>query len=186
MISALIYTIESPDDQLFMLRLYEEYEQLMFWAAGKYLSNIEDKKDVVQDAIVTLIKKLSTIRTLSDAHLRTYIVYTVESKAINLVKRRNIELRLFDELDSAPIGTPIDMMDEKLIQLVLNDAISSIWPKLSLRDKIVLEGKYILGYNDNEIGKMIGCKAGSVRMYLTRARRKAVELMLEVGEFEPL
>lgn len=56
MISALIYTIESPDDQLFMLRLYEEYEQLMFWAAGKYLSNIEDKKDVVQDAIVTLIK----------------------------------------------------------------------------------------------------------------------------------
>lgn len=185
MISALISTIESPDDQLFMLQLYKEHEQLMYWAASKYLTNIEDRRDAVQDAIVTLINNLVTIRKLSENHLRTYVVCTVESKSINLVKRKNIELRLFDDLDSAPVGTPVDFIDEKLFQISMRNTISLIWPKLSMQDKLVLEGKYILGYNDNELGKMLGCKASSVRMYLTRARRKAVELILEVGEFEP-
>ena len=30
------------------------------------------------------------------------------------------------------------------------------------------------------LGEMLGCKASSVRMYLTRAWRKAMELILEV------
>ena len=35
--------IENADDQTFICRLYEEYEQLMFWTAAKYLNNIEDR-----------------------------------------------------------------------------------------------------------------------------------------------
>ena len=61
----------------------------------------------------------------------------------------------------------------------------NVWPQLSTQDKILLESKYILGYNDNEIGKLLGCKASSVRMYLTRARRRAVELISEVKMDDP-
>jgi len=172
--------IENADDQTFICRLYEEYEQLMFWTAAKYLNNIEDRKDAVQDAIIALIRNLETIKRLKDSYLRTYIVYTVESRSINLVKRKNIELRLFDDLDSVPAGTSVDMIEDSLLQMTMRHTISDIWTKLSTQDKILLESKYILGYNDNEIGEMLGCKASSVRMYLTRARRKAMELILEV------
>ena len=54
--------IENADDQTFICRLYEEYEQLMFWTAAKYLNNIEDRKDAVQDAIIALIRNLETIK----------------------------------------------------------------------------------------------------------------------------
>lgn len=172
--------IENADDQTFICRLYEEYEQLMFWTAAKYLNNIEDRKDAVQDAIIALIRNLETIKRLKDSYLRTYIVYIVESRSINLVKRKNIELRLFDDLDSVPVGTSVDMIEDSLLQMTMRHTISDIWTKLSTQDKILLESKYILGYNDNEIGEMLGCKASSVRMYLTRARRKAMELILEV------
>ena len=172
--------IENADDQTFICRLYEEYEQLMFWTAAKYLNNIEDRKAAVQDAIIALIRNLETIKRLKDSYLRTYIVYTVESRSINLVKRKNIELRLFDDLDSVPAGTSVDMIEDSLLQMTMRHTISDIWTKLSTQDKILLESKYILGYNDNEIGEMLGCKASSVRMYLTRARRKAMELILEV------
>lgn len=172
--------IENADDQTFICRLYEEYEQLMFWTAAKYLNNIEDRKDAVQDAIIALIRNLETIKRLKDSYLRTYIVYTVESRSINLVKRKNIELRLFDDLDSVPVGTSVDMIEDSLLQMTMRHTISDIWTKLSTQDKILLESKYILGYNDNEIGEMLGCKASSVHMYLTRARRKAMELILEV------
>ena len=172
--------IENADDQTFICHLYEEYEQLMFWTAAKYLNNIEDRKDAVQDAIIALIRNLETIKRLKDSYLRTYIVYTVESRSINLVKRKNIELRLFDDLDSVPVGTSVDMIEDSLLQMTMRHTISDIWTKLSTQDIILLESKYILGYNDNEIGEMLGCKASSVRMYLTRARRKAMELILEV------
>lgn len=172
--------IENADDQTFICHLYEEYEQLMFWTAAKYLNNIEDRKDAVQDAIIALIRNLETIKRLKDSYLRTYIVYTVESRSINLVKRKNIELRLFDDLDSVPVGTSVDMIEDSLLQMTMRHTISDIWTKLSTQDKILLESKYILRYNDNEIGEMLGCKASSVRMYLTRARRKAMELILEV------
>ena len=172
--------IENEDDQTFICHLYEEYEQLMFWTAAKYLNNIEDRKDAVQDAIIALIRNLETIKRLKDSYLRTYIVYTVESRSINLVKRKNIELRLFDDLDSVPVGTSVDMIEDSLLQMTMRHTISDIWTKLSTQDKILLESKYILGYNDNEIGEMLGCKASSVRMDLTRARRKAMELILEV------
>lgn len=42
-----------------------------------------------------------------------------------------------------------------------------------------MEGKYILGYTDAELADMLGCKKSSVRMKLTRARRRAFQLMTE-------
>ena len=93
MISTIICTIEDTGDQAFICCLYEKYEHLMFWATGKYLKNIEDRKDAMQDSIVALINNLETIKTLKDSYLLTYIVCTVESKSINLAKRRNLELR---------------------------------------------------------------------------------------------
>ena len=185
LITMMICAIEDADDQLFMCRLYEEYEQLMFWAASKYLNNIEDRKDAVQDAIVALIKNIATLKTLGDSNLRTYIVCAVESRAINLVKRKNKEQHLFDDLDSIPVGTAVDMIEDKMLQIAMRSSLMNVWPQLSTQDKILLESKYILGYNDNEIGKLLGCKASSVRMYLTRARRRAVELISEVKMDDP-
>lgn len=95
-------------------------------------------------------------------------------------------MRLFDDLDSIPTGASINSAEEYFLQIGIKNKISSIWPKLTTQEKIVLESKYILGYNNNEIGKILGCRANSVRMYLTRARRKALDLLMEVGEFEPL
>lgn len=72
--------IENADDQTFICRLYEEYEQLMFWTAAKYLNNIEDRKDAVQDAIIALIRNLETIKRLKDSYLRTLFIYRALNK----------------------------------------------------------------------------------------------------------
>ena len=176
----IICAIEDADDKLFMCRLYEEYEQLMFWAASKYLNNIEDRQDAVQDAIVALIKNLTTLKNLKDSTLRTYIVCTVESRAINLAKKKSKEQHLFDDLESIPVGTAVDMIEDNLLQIAMKSSLLEVWPRLPIQDQILLESKYILGYNDKELGKILGCKSSSVRMYLTRARRRAVELISEV------
>lgn len=186
LISTIICTIEDTGDQAFICCLYEKYEHLMFWATGKYLKNIEERKDAMQDSIVALINNLETIKTLKDSYLLTYIVCTVESKSINLAKRRNLELRLFEDLDSEPVGTAVNIIEDRLFRVEMESTIFTAWSQLSDKDKILLESKYILGYNDREIGEMIGCKASSVRMYLTRARRKAMKLISEVNQIDSL
>lgn len=186
MISTIICTIEDPDDRVWICRLYETYEPLMFWATGKYLKNVEDRRDALQDAVVALIQNLETIKTLEPPYLRTYIVCTVESRSINLAKRRNLELRLFDNLDRVPVEPAANLTEDHFWQLSAKKALSDIWPKLSAQERVLLESKYILGYQDREIGELLGCKASSVRMYLTRARRKAMELLTEVNQLDSL
>lgn len=47
---------------------------------------------------------------------------------------------------------------------------------------MLLERKYILGYENEELGRMLGCRTDSVRMKLTRARRKVLRLMGKEAE----
>ena len=49
---------------------------------------------------------------------------------------------------------------------------------LSERDWLVLEGKYILGYSQEELSELIGVSPDSIRMILHRARKNARDILL--------
>lgn len=50
-----------------------------------------------------------------------------------------------------------------------------------VEERLLLEQKYVLGWSDNELASMLGIQPQSVRMRLTRAKRKAIQLMKEQG-----
>lgn len=72
-------------------------------------------------------------------------------------------LRLIDHLDT-------------LRRLEL-DVLAQVWPRLDENTRWLLEARYILDYSDGELARELGVKPDSVRMALTRARRKARRLM---------
>ena len=49
--------------------------------------------------------------------------------------------------------------------------------RLAETDRILLEGKYLLEYSDETLAKQLGCRPASVRAKLTRARRRAFQLL---------
>ena len=57
------------------------------------------------------------------------------------------------------------------------DALAQVWPRLDENTRWLLEARYILDYSDGELARELGVKPDSVRMALTRARRKARHLM---------
>ena len=57
------------------------------------------------------------------------------------------------------------------------DALAQVWPRLDENTRWLLEARYILDYSDGELARELGVKPDSVRMALTRARRKARRLM---------
>ena len=74
---------------------------------------------------------------------------------------------------------PETSLDERIISEEQKDRLMQIWGSLPEEDQLLLEGKYILGYKDAELADMLGCKKNSIRMKLTRARRRAFQLMTE-------
>ena len=66
-------------------------------------------------------------------------------------------------------------MDEKKKEFI------KVWDTLPEDTRELLAGKYILRMSDAELAEEFCCSPDSIRMKLTRARRRALEMMKEGG-----
>lgn len=157
--------------------LYQTYARLMHFTAKKYISDPHLCEDVVQDSLARLIQKTDTLRRLESSALTGYIVTTVRNTAINLLKKHDPYQAI--ELDQAEESGALQAAsaEEEVLRRERLGRLTKVWDRLDEETKQVLEGKYILGLSDGELALLLGCKPSSVRMKLTRARRRALALM---------
>ena len=177
---AIIYSMEDePSDRELMDQMYMEFERLMFFTARQYASKTEIAEDIVQESLVRLYGKVQTMKQMKQVVLAAYIRATVRNTAINALRKMNrekdyaadAETDAFTRADQArALDTMMDLSGYRIL-------LSKIWPQLPEEDRLLLEGKYILGYSDQELAAEIGCQANSVRVKLTRARRRALTII---------
>jgi len=175
MIGFICAHVEEPSDQEFMIHLYNEYQRLMFHTAKKYISSPNDQEDVVQDAILCLIRHLDTLRKLEDYRLAVYIVAAVRNTAISLLRKQSRVKRYEEDVPDEELGSASIYHVDLDHGMHVKDMIMEAWEKLSEEDVYLLEGKYIIGYSHAELAQQMGCSEGSVRTRLSRARRRALE-----------
>ena len=163
------------NDQQYIIWLYEEFQPLMYSIVRKYNSNPVVQEDIVQECVLKLIEKVPLLRSFNRYTLAAYIAATTRNASIN-------ELRKADPLplqEPGPSGCITDQNVENDIIHVLfqREKVSLVWRNLSQEDRILLEGRYLLGYSDEEISEILKCKPSSIRMKMTRARRNAMEVL---------
>ena len=193
MISFICAIPQEPDDKAFMLSLYDSYYKLMYSIAYKYVSDIQTVDDIVQDSIVRskqysdapiLYGKIDILKPMPDKVLAGYIVSTVRNTAINRLRVKEYEkdhIAEFTEENVSGADRYVPM-ETLLILAERRKALLDIWPVLPKETQILLKGKYILGYTDQELACQLKCKPSSIRMKLTRARRAALLLLSERNE----
>lgn len=184
MISFICAIPQEPDDKAFMLSLYDSYYKLMYSIAYKYVSDIQTVDDIVQDSIVSLYGKIDILKPMPDKVLAGYIVSTVRNTAINRLRVKEYEkdhIAEFTEENVSGADRYVPM-ETLLILAERRRALLDIWPVLPKETQILLKGKYILGYTDQELACQLKCKPSSIRMKLTRARRAALLLLSERNE----
>ena len=84
-----------------------------------------------------------------------------------------------DEETMNEIPTSELSMEELLLAKEKSSLISLALKKLPDMERILLEGKYLLQYSDEELAEQLDCKPNSIRMGLTRARRHAFSILSE-------
>lgn len=167
------------EDKSFFQRFYEEYKGFLFYMAKQYTASPSECEDLVQDTLVRLLANLEKLKPLSRNKTAKYIALTVRSAFLDREKRLqgNLEITLEDSL--------LEALQELEYPAAAREAnshlrmeLAELKQSLSARDWLVLEGKYILGYTQEELASLIGVTPDSIRMILCRARAKARKILL--------
>lgn len=181
MIPVCILVIENDSDREFMEQLYIQYSRLMFDTVNKICHNFWASEDVVQIALEKLIDKIQLLRSLQRDNRICYVLATCRNLAFNYLRQsKRVTFLPFDEtIDSFESEDCYTSIEEKLDLMRDLDALAAIWSKLDERTRQLLEGRYLSDKTDDELSKELGIKISSVRMALTRARKKAYKLLLD-------
>ncbi len=180
MLPSVIAMMVNDSDRELMTRIFMQYRRLMYSEISKLLPDSCDIEDILQNALIKLCDKIALLRDLDERRRISYIITTVRNLAKNHIRDNHVvSICSFDDdnlnlVDTISNSTNID--EEIIIKEQLKE-LSSIWNILDETSQRLLEGKYILKKSDTELGQMLGINPSSVRMMLTRSRRRALELM---------
>lgn len=181
MIPFCILVIENDDDRDFMISLYNNYKNLMFFEVGKIVKGEYDREDVVQDVLIKLIDKISLLRSRSHDQQINYIISACKHTALNYIRDHSsrTEVSYEDYIDLPDTDHDGHEMDLRMIKGEELETLRRMLPKMDSRSQRLLEGYYFLDMPMAELAKELKIKPSSVRMSLTRARKRALELLQE-------
>ena len=84
-------TVQDPQDQEFILRLYQDHHRLMFFVANKSCSDPYDSEEVVQETLLKLIQKVGVLRGMDPNARLAYISVAVRNTAYSMLRRKSAD-----------------------------------------------------------------------------------------------
>ena len=130
-----------------------------------------------------MIDKIPLLRSRTRDQVVNYIISACKHTALNHIRRQsNKKETPYDDY----VELPDYDQDQYAVELRLIkgeelEALRYVLPQLDQRSRFLLEGYYFLDIPISELADEIGVKPDSVRMSLTRARKKAFTLLKEDG-----
>ena len=175
--------MHSEDDRVFFQQLYMNYELLMFKKALTVLKNEEEALDAVGDACLMLMKRISTLRQLSDMSLRRYIIITVEHASINRLRRlkkANQYTFTMDEECTQELAANETPIEEQIIIAGEKQRLKNAIQKLSERERWILSMRFGEEMTHKQIAQQIGVKTQNIGGILERTYKHLRKILEEV------
>lgn len=146
-----------------------------------YGRGVADTEDIVQDAVLRMLKQLDSFHHRSVQSLQAYLRQTVVNNVrdvVRRVRRRGVPMEPTEDLPaSAP--SPLELAIRRESTERFLEAIATLKPA----DRQAVIWRVELGHSYEEIARQLGkSSADAARMTVTRAlRRLAVALGLDTG-----
>ena len=172
MITWICSVVSDPDDQEFLIELYEEFHALMFSVARRYNNNWMSCEDIVQESLLRLLSCIPRLRKLSEQKLAGYIAVTTRNTTYALLWKEEKNRENCISLESIDIAEDALGLEEIILQKERIEQLAKVCLDLPDEAYYLLTSYYILGYRTEEIAEELGCPPNHVRMKMTRARRQ--------------
>ena len=182
MLAIYLALIDSPSDKEKFTQIYHIYKNLMFSVAMSVLHNNALAEEVVQDSFLKIAKNISVFSDAVCNKHAALVVIIVRNTAIDALRKEQRQMALSYD-DSMLIDDNADSPD---VQNILNGGISGVLEILSEMDhplSDILTLKYVYGYQNIEIAKLLGISAQNVAVRIHRAK-KVLKTKLEEKGYE--
>lgn len=181
MLPLCILAIENDSDREFMTQIYEQYHRLMYSEIYAITRDVWATEDIMHATVERLIEKIELMRSFDRNRLVNYIISASKNNSYNYL---NYERRrsgyCFDEFrDSAYAEDDISRVEDRIDLSGDLRMLAEVWKELDDYTRYLLEARYILNKSYETMAKELGVRADSLRMALTRARKKALRLMMD-------
>ncbi len=161
--------IESPQQQSAFEEIYLTYRNLMFHIANNILNNDDDAEDAVHNAFVAIAENMEKIEVPVCPKTKGYVVTIVESKAIDIYRKKNRHPHL--SLCEEVIGFAVDPAECQ--------GITQCFALLPAQYRHILLLKYRYGYNNRELAHLLQLSEANVIKRTQRAKEKLAQLCKE-------
>lgn len=159
--------------------LYNTYKGLMLHTVRTLTSVAEDREDIIQDSIIALMRNIDTISSLDRCKTAAYIVLTIRRTYYNRAKKDGRMVSVPLEADSLSYATDV-LADTAQMDSDARLDVMALMDALPPYDRMILEAWYLEGCSAEQLASKLNCKPGSIRMILSRVRKRAAKLMREM------
>lgn len=151
-------------------RLYETYEQKIYYCAYGVLQRKEQAEDVTQDVFEQLFKDRKKWLEYDEQHLLQYILRVTKNKAIDVYRRNNRQMDYLnnyrEDKQDRDVENPLD--DYLITEELLEDVVSQL--KEPYRQVFMYRFFYELSFK--ETADILFSREDTVRKQYERARLK--------------
>ena len=155
--------------------LFERYYSAMMGAALRILKNDRDAEDAVQQAGEALYRNIHKIKEVGAEGCYTFVILTVERKALNILKSR-----------ARRKETNIEDIHEQGVEMcsvIDDDEVTTAIKSLSPKERQAILLRFGMGYGVKETAKIMEMSYSATQSLIWRAKGQIEKILTEKGEF---
>lgn len=151
--------------------LYQKFAETMYYVCLRYVKNVPDAEDVLQDGFIKVFKNLANYKNEGsfEGWIRKIMIRTALSH-LRDNKKHNHRLDL-EEFFEEKENNILNKLSEKEILVSVT--------KLPPGFKKIFMLYVIEGYNHREIAEILGCSEGTCKSQFYRSRNRLQKILLQ-------
>lgn len=178
MIGLFLALIDTEEDKIKFVALYEKYRKLMFYIANDILKDTNLAEDAVQEAFFRIAKNFKKVGEISCPQTKSFVVIITRNIAITMISKENKANELNEKLTHNSTKFSDDTFENISYKILVNSIL-----ELPQKYRDVLYLAHVYGYNYNEISNLLSISVDAVKKRAQRGKEK-LKNSIEMEIFE--
>ncbi len=160
--------------------LVEQYSGMLYVICYRYLKNVEDARDNLQECLMRIFRYLEKFDR-DKASFETWITTITIRHCLGKLAKKRLDVLPIDDLTG---GAMSHYVDADILDGFDHEYLIDLIAELPENYRTVFNLAAIDGYSHKEIGELLGISVGSSRVTLNRAKSILKERVLKLKESE--
>ena len=163
----------------FFEQMYHDYADSIQKRIRAAVSGNPDAEDLAQHCLLKLAEHVGTLMQLKPYQLAKYISVTIDNTLCNYWKKNAaVTFESIDDVQDSMTEHRTQYQPEIMLDLQQElEQFSAAFDRLSPKEKMLMQYRYIDALGMQEIARRMGIKESGVRQALYRARQHILEMM---------